>query len=367
MKIVLEARKTTSTRRRNATQINAADDDLENGTDDVMDYSEDIPDDPNVTPEDNPEDFTEGIPDGDTEDAGDQDVDTGTGENNPDADNTAAPDDANDTPDYTEGIPDGDDGTDDAPAGQGTDANAAPEPDPNAPTITAVDDRLPDNQAGNDATAAADNTDQPATTPEDANAQAANPNEDEAPAEDFTAGMPDDDGTDDAPTGQGAQPADAGGDNTNPDSDMPTDGQEDGLDADLNVTGEDDDPDSGAIQDSSDNGEDPKSISELDKKLNKNMLRRSYIELYKTIDGFIDKIDSSDKDSILATSTCTQVKSNLISLKSLILEYIMQYFDKTDDDINLYNYNYFLQIRNINLEMIRVYKDAEEKINKNDK
>ena len=360
MKIVLEARKTTSTRRRNATQINAADDDLENGTDDVMDYSEDIPDDPDVTPEDNHEDFTEGIPDGDT-DADNQDVDTDTGENNQDADNTAAPDDTNDTPDYTEGMPD-DDGTDDAPAGQGTDANDAPEPDPNAPTIT----------AGNDAPAPADNTDQPATTPEDVNAQAdqaANPNEDEAPPEDFTAGMPDDVGTDDAPAGQGAQPADAGGDNANPDSDMPADGQEDGLDADpdLNDTGEDDDPDSGAIQDSSDNGEDPKSISELDKKLNKNMLRRSYIELYKTIDGFIDKIDSSDKDSILATSTCTQVKNNLISLKSLILEYIMQYFDKTDDDINLYNYNYFLQIRNINLEMIRVYKDAEEKINKKDK
>ena len=356
MKIVLEARKTNSTRRRNATQINAADDDLENGTDDVTDYSEDIPDDPDVTPEDNPEDFTEGIPDTDT---GDDNQAIDTGENNPDADNTAAPDDTNDTPDYTEGMPDGDDGTDDAPAGQGTDANAASEPDPNAPAIT----------AGLDTTVPADNTDQPATAPDDANAQAdqaANPNEDEAPPEDFTAGMPDDDGTDNAPEGQGVQPADTAGDNANPDSDMPTDGQEDGLDADLNDTGEDDDPDSGAIQDSSDNGEDPKSISELDKKNNKNMLRRSYIELYKTIDDFIYKIDASDKESILATSTYSQVKTNLNNLKALVMEYIMQYYDKTDEDINLYNYNYFLQIMVVNLEMIRVYKDAEEKINKKD-
>ena len=357
MKIVLEARRTSSTRRgRNANQINAADDDLENGNDDITDYSADVPDDPNVTPEDNPEDFTEGIPDAGEDDPAAAD---NTGDNNPDDGNAPAPDDATDTPDYTEGMP-GDDGTDEAPAGQGADPNNAPEPDPNAPAITAGDDTLPDNQTGNDAPAPADNTDQPATPPDNQDT-GADPNADEAPPEDFTLGMPDaapDDGTDEAPAGQGAQPADpAAGDEQ---------GAEDG-DPDLDDMGEDDDPDSGAIQDSSDNGEDPKSVSELDKKLNKNMLRRSYIELYKTIDGFIDKIDSSDKESILATSTYTQVKLNLISLKDLVMEYIMQYFDKSDDDINLYNYNYFLQILRVNLEMIRVFKDTEEKINKKDK
>ena len=57
MKIVLEARRASSTRRRIANQINAADDDLENGNNDITDYSADVPDDPDVTPEDNPEDF----------------------------------------------------------------------------------------------------------------------------------------------------------------------------------------------------------------------------------------------------------------------------------------------------------------------
>lgn len=375
MKIVLEARRTSSTRRRNNAQINAADDDLENGNDDITDYSADVPDDPNVTPEDNPEDFTEGIPDAGEDDPAAAD---NTGENNPDAGNAPTPDDATDTPDYTEGMP-GDDGTDEAPAGQGADPNNAPEPDPNAPAITAGDDTLPDNQTGNDSPSPADNSGQPAAAPDGATSpdnQDANPdpNADEAPPEDFTVGMPDaapDDGTDEAPAGQGAQPADPNNPDTGGDDPAadPAAGDEQGAedgDPDLDDMGEDDDPDSGAIQDSSDNGEDPKSVSELDKKLNKNMLRRSYIELYKTIDGFIDKIDSSDKESILATSTYTQVKLNLISLKDLVMEYIMQYFDKSDDDINLYNYNYFLQILRVNLEMIRVFKDTEEKINKKD-
>lgn len=375
MKIVLEARRTSSTRRRNNAQINAADDDLENGNDDITDYSADVPDDPNVTPEDNPEDFTEGIPDAGEDDPAAAD---NTGENNPDAGNAPTPDDATDTPDYTEGMP-GDDGTDEAPAGQGADPNNAPEPDPNAPAITAGDDTLPDNQTGNDSPSPADNSGQPAAAPDGATSpdnQDANPdpNADEAPPEDFTVGMPDaapDDGTDEAPAGPGAQPADPNNPDTGGDDPAadPAAGDEQGAedgDPDLDDMGEDDDPDSGAIQDSSDNGEDPKSVSELDKKLNKNMLRRSYIELYKTIDGFIDKIDSSDKESILATSTYTQVKLNLISLKDLVMEYIMQYFDKSDDDINLYNYNYFLQILRVNLEMIRVFKDTEEKINKKD-
>jgi len=38
------------------------------------------------------------------------------------------------------------------------------------------------------------------------------------------------------------------------------------------------------------------------------------------------------------------------------------YYDNTEPDMNLYNYNYILQIMRVNLEMIKKMKDTEDKI-----
>ena len=118
-----------------------------------------------------------------------------------------------------------------------------------------------------------------------------------------------------------------------------------------------------ATSDMSENGEDPQKITEIDKKNNKTMLRNNYVELYNTISSFISSIDNSDKESIIASVTYNQVKRNLLNLRQFVMRYLMMYYEDNEADINLYNFNYIIQILEINLEMIRKMKSTEKEIN----
>ena len=77
------------------------------------------------------------------------------------------------------------------------------------------------------------------------------------------------------------------------------------------------------------------------------------------------KISESRKNSLLASVTFKQVRDNLDKLSMLVYKYIVISFDSSSYEINLYNYNYFFEIMNLNLEMIRKVKEVEEKSNKN--
>ena len=128
-----------------------------------------------------------------------------------------------------------------------------------------------------------------------------------------------------------------------------------------------DSEDSGESSDEVDdvNAEDEKSeqkLTEIDKKNNDIILRDNYVNMYDNVTDFIRSIDNAEKTSVISSVTYSQVKQNLVKLREFILQYILMYYDNTEPDMNLYNYNYILQIMRINLEMIKKMKDTEDKI-----
>lgn len=94
-------------------------------------------------------------------------------------------------------------------------------------------------------------------------------------------------------------------------------------------------------------------------------LLRSYISLYTLCNRTIRKIGEARRKSLLATATYRQVKDNLYRLSKLIYSYIMLEFDGTEHEMNVYNFNYFLEIFSWNIQMLEkvdeIHKKIEEK------
>ena len=290
----------------------------------------------NVPDEDPEEDFDLDDEPLEEEDPPDPDEDQeDTGEENPEETNPEEPP----APEGEEDNPPPDDGMDtDAP------------PDPGA---TDAATNPPADTAGTDpAMPPLDDTGTDTPPVEGDNPPDANSGENPAPADDVGAGN---DPNADATGGDNLEDMDAdfGGE------DNPEDGKEPNADADQGA----DMGDVNATSDMSENGEDPQKITEIDKKNNKTMLRNNYVELYNTISSFISSIDNSDKESIIASVTYNQVKRNLLNLRQFVMRYLMMYYEDNEADINLYNFNYIIQILEINLEMIRKMKSTEKEIN----
>ena len=117
----------------------------------------------------------------------------------------------------------------------------------------------------------------------------------------------------------------------------------------------------GDISAAMDNGEDPAKISQTDKANNIIILRRSYILLYQEIDRFIKRIADASKTNLLSILTYAQVKENLTNMKQYVYNYIIFYYDKTEYDINYFNYKYFMQILYTNREMLIKMKEFNDK------
>jgi len=177
--------------------------------------------------------------------------------------------------------------------------------------------------------------------------------------------------TNDTETGNEPSMGDA-----SPDDQDETDPSESNDTSTSGATGDTDDGEDEMPEDSEDSGEssdevddvnaeDEKSeqkLTEIDKKNNDIILRDNYVNMYDNVTDFIRSIDNAEKTSVISSVTYSQVKQNLVKLREFILQYILMYYDNTEPDMNLYNYNYILQIMRINLEMIKKMKDTEDKI-----
>ena len=349
----------------------------ENNDDDM---STQVPDDPEVTPEENegeaPEadagDYTQGIPEdeGEGNDAG--------GDEDP----------SQNVPD-----PDGEDtGNEPAPADTGAGGGATintgggNEPQEDTQTPAQADDPSANVPSPDDEPADPNASPQPTDNPDGTTIQAgadtqptpADPNQPATDTpDDFSQGMPEDDGTDtgadpgatpptdpnatqqqptdpnqqqdpNAPPGEGGDPndpnADPAGDGTN--EEMPDDGM----------------GNANSFSDSADNGENPEQLTEIDKKNNIIILRHSYVKLYKEVSSFLEKLENARKDSLLSIVTYNQVKTNLTELKELLVSYISIYYDTNEYEINLFNYEYMIQIVRVNIKIINKMREGNKKL-----
>ena len=202
---------------------------------------------------------------------------------------------------------------------------SADEPDVDDTDTTDDENQPTDDDAGND------------TPPEDDETTTSDGNADEnkdldAGTNDYTEDVPDDnpDGTDD---------------NTTPDdgTDVPDDGEEK----------TDDSPDDGGTPSEDDSTDGASGESDADKKNNEIILLRNFIHLSKVIDNTLKKISEARKDSVLAAVTYSQVTENLEHLSTIVYRYILMYYDNNEYSLNLYNYKYFIEIMNLNLEMLK--------------
>ena len=353
--------------RRNATSVNVSGEVPEN-TDD-NDPSANVPEDGEVTPENNPneegnqedddaEDYTENVP----EDEDDAPAEPGTATNysrGEDADTGGE--------DYSQNVPE-----DDGPAP----TPAPAENNPPAQTTPPAQEEPPAAPAEPADTGAANAGGEGGQTGGGLNIDATNQanqgagNEDQG--EDFTQGVPgeggDEEGNDAGGTDQGNPPAPGG--NENQDDEGNEEGNEDenndenGEGDEEEGEGDDDGMDNAeSFSDASDNGEDTQGMTDNDKKNNIIILRNAYVSLYSEIVGFIQKLDNVRKDSILAISTYSQVKDNMIRLRDLVVNYISLYYDSNEYEINLFNYEYMQEIIKVNLEMIRKMRKGRDKLN----
>ena len=278
-------------------------------------------------PKDNDDDLEEDVPTADEDPPEEEDE-------NPDEGNEEEPQEDDDTPEEAPDADDAEGEPEEAPNADDTDEPPTAEDNPPAENEDTAGDEPP----------AAEGEDE--GTPE------------EAP--DAEGDAPEEGGdTDEPPTAEDNEgDAEAeGGEEAPPDAD---ENAEDNPDEEGNDTGDDNDISASSDMD---NGDDPAALAEADKKNNIIHLRTNFITLYKDIINFKDRIDDAEKSNALVTATYRQVKENLAKLAESVFIYIVRYFDNTDYDINLFNYNQIIQIIRINLEMV---KKAKNTIDKND-
>ena len=119
------------------------------------------------------------------------------------------------------------------------------------------------------------------------------------------------------------------------------------------------DQDSSSSEESGDGlgGDDEESIKNQEKVRNV-LLLRNFIRLYKQTQLFAKKISESRKNNLLTIVASSQVLDNLKKLEGVVYKYIIMSYDNNSYEVNLYNFNYFLEVMRLNLEMIKKANDS---------
>jgi hypothetical protein len=362
MDYVMEARK-------NATTINVTG---RVRDDDEDDASQNVPEDPDVTPEENEDDPEEDRPEAGTGtdySQGAPEDEDDAGEDEP-AEDEDAPADRGTGVDYSQGAPeDTDDDTPDDDAANDTNANPEPANDAggNATQDTPAPEPAGNDAGGGDAPAAINVTG--ATNDNDAgggNAPGTGNDFGEPPSAE---GGDEGDQGNDAPEAGAQDQPNAGGNDPNQEGGEDQGAEGEGGEDNPEGEGEEDDTgdmdnmdNANSMSDASDNGENAEELTNNDKKNNIIILRNSYVELYNQVTSFLQKLENVAKDSLLAAVTFNQVKDNMTRLKDLLVNYISLYYDTNEYEINLFNFNYIIEIIRVNVEMINKMKKGREKL-----
>lgn len=131
----------------------------------------------------------------------------------------------------------------------------------------------------------------------------------------------------------------------NIDSDMDDSTSEDDSYSDDTDTSTDDNPES--------NNEEE--ITNTDAEKN-SLLMKDFLNLYYFSKNMLEKLSSFDKGDVMINSIVSQVVKNITLLRTKLYDYIVNSF--SDKYIhNLYQYNFFIQGLNINIEMLKKIKD----------
>lgn len=132
------------------------------------------------------------------------------------------------------------------------------------------------------------------------------------------------------------------------------------ADSDMDTSSDesnDNDSDSGGVVDSSGDSTgtetEPSQDESKNAQINKVALLDNYIHLYRLLKNVLKKLAESRKDNILASVTFNQVRVNVERLSGIVYNYILFFYDKNEHALNLYNFKYFKEILELNIEMVR--------------
>lgn len=177
--------------------------------------------------------------------------------------------------------------------------------------------------------------------------------EDEIVSDTSTSDIDDDIG----PTDNGEEETDSATDYTGMD-DSDSDSS-DNIDSDMDNTPSEDDNSYSEDNDTS-TDDNPESTNEGDitnTDAEKNsLIMKDFLNLYYFSKNILEKLSSFDKGDVMVNSIVSQVIKNITLLRTKLYDYIVNSF--SDKYIhNLYQYNFFIQGLNINIEMLKKIKD----------
>ena len=97
-------------------------------------------------------------------------------------------------------------------------------------------------------------------------------------------------------------------------------------------------------------------MGQLQSALQSSLLMKDFLNLYYFSKNMLEKLSSFDKGDVMINSIVSQVVKNITLLRTKLYDYIVNSF--SDKYIhNLYQYNFFIQGLNINIEMLKKIKD----------
>jgi hypothetical protein len=134
----------------------------------------------------------------------------------------------------------------------------------------------------------------------------------------------------------------------------------DPADEDPLADGEGGEDDSSTDNEQNDNNE---SNVTTDKQ-NKNLVN-DFIELYNRIDEIMNQIRTDCKTNIRYNPNMQVVRKNLVKLKEITYDYIVNKFTKESYVSNLYQFNLIIQALNINIELLSSVIDSNKKFKEN--
>lgn len=82
-------------------------------------------------------------------------------------------------------------------------------------------------------------------------------------------------------------------------------------------------------------------------------LIRDFMNLYFTTMNLIDKINNIKKTNLIKSSVYLQVAKNLTEMENTLYDYIINNFKNNSYVFNLYQFNLFLEVMNVNVEILK--------------
>lgn len=127
-------------------------------------------------------------------------------------------------------------------------------------------------------------------------------------------------------------------------TDTPPEDNMDGADGEDNPedTGEEN-PDENPVEEQPDN---------TDETMKNEYLIGDFIELYSRLDGIIERVNIHKNTKGIRSPLLVQAKDNMLKVRNVLYDYIVDRFNKETYIANLYQFNLLIQAINVNMELL---------------